>query len=77
MLMVPTGAPDARLNTAMLAGMPIPPDAEPLSSDALHAVFTHLARALARDRPVVWIVEDLHFATADARLYEAKRASAA
>jgi tetratricopeptide (TPR) repeat protein len=52
---------------AYLTGASPPRGADPLSGDAVHAVFCHLARALSAERLVVWIVEDLHFASADSR----------
>jgi tetratricopeptide (TPR) repeat protein len=52
---------------AYLTGASAPAGADPLSAEAVHAVFCHLARALCAERPVVWIVEDLHFASADSR----------
>ncbi|MHC4452847.1 MAG: serine/threonine protein kinase, partial [Planctomycetota bacterium] len=39
-----------------------PTGAEPLSGGALQAVVVHLLRALAAEKPTVWIVDDLHFA---------------
>jgi tetratricopeptide (TPR) repeat protein len=44
-----------------------PPGSEPLSSDAFHAVFVHLMKALAAERPLLWIVDDLQFAQPDSR----------
>jgi predicted Ser/Thr protein kinase len=45
-----------------------PPEGAPsLQGDVLHAVFVHLMRGLAAERPLVWVVEDLHFATAETR----------
>jgi serine/threonine protein kinase/tetratricopeptide (TPR) repeat protein len=41
--------------------------AESLTVEALHTVFCHLMRGLASDRPLIWVVEDLHFAGLDAR----------
>ncbi|MHC4472969.1 MAG: serine/threonine-protein kinase, partial [Planctomycetota bacterium] len=38
-----------------------------LTSQALHTVFCHLMRGLASERPLVWVVEDLHFAGLDSR----------
>ncbi|MHC4862113.1 MAG: serine/threonine-protein kinase, partial [Planctomycetota bacterium] len=42
-------------------------NAPPLRGDALDAVFCHLVRALAAERPTVWVVEDLHFAGEDSK----------
>jgi len=39
----------------------------PIPEDAFQAALVHLLRGLARERPVLWVVEDLHFATAAAR----------
>jgi predicted ATPase len=44
-----------------------PTGAEPLQGDALNAVCVHLMRALAEEKPLVWIVEDLHFAPRESR----------
>ncbi|MHC4164445.1 MAG: serine/threonine-protein kinase, partial [Planctomycetota bacterium] len=44
-----------------------PLDAPSLAGDALHAVIVHLMRALAAEQPLLWIVEDLHFADTDSR----------
>lgn len=44
-----------------------PPGAEPLTQDALHACFVHLMKALAAEKPLLWIVEDLQFAQPDSR----------
>jgi len=52
---------------ALLTGTPPPENAEPLSSDAIHSLFTYLASMLAAEQPLVWVVEDLHFATSDGR----------
>ncbi|MHC4960190.1 MAG: ATP-binding protein [Planctomycetota bacterium] len=39
-----------------------PTGADPLGGDALQSVVVHLMRALAKERPTIWIVDDLHFA---------------
>jgi tetratricopeptide (TPR) repeat protein len=44
-----------------------PPGAEPLSADAVHAVFVHLMKALAAEKPLLWLVDDLHFSQAESR----------
>jgi tetratricopeptide (TPR) repeat protein len=44
-----------------------PPGSEPLSSDGFHAVFVHLMKALAAEKPLLWIVDDLQFAPPDSR----------
>jgi tetratricopeptide (TPR) repeat protein len=46
---------------------PPPTGAEPLRGDALHAVMCHLMRALAAEKPTLWVVDDLHFATHESR----------
>ena len=46
---------------ALLSGTSAPESAQPLSPDVLQGLFTQLARGLAGQRPVVWIVDDLHF----------------
>lgn len=51
--------------TALLTGRPLPTGAMPLSTDAVQAVFCYLASVLAVDQPLLWVVEDLHFATAE------------
>lgn len=52
---------------ALLTGAQPADGAEPLTPESTHTVFRHLTRALARDHPLVWIVEDLHFAQDDDR----------
>ncbi|MHC4551122.1 MAG: protein kinase domain-containing protein, partial [Planctomycetota bacterium] len=44
-----------------------PADAPSLEGDALHAVCVHLMRAMAAEKPLLWIIEDLHFAATDSR----------
>jgi serine/threonine protein kinase/tetratricopeptide (TPR) repeat protein len=44
-----------------------PTGSEALQGDALSAVGVHLMRALAEERPLVWIIEDLHFAPKESR----------
>ena len=44
-----------------------PTDAQALQGEALHAVFAALVRNLAAERPVLWVIDDLHFAPADMR----------
>jgi tetratricopeptide (TPR) repeat protein len=51
---------------AYLTGAPAR-EGDALAPEALHALYCHLARALAAERPVVWIVEDLHFGSVEAR----------
>jgi tetratricopeptide (TPR) repeat protein len=60
----------ARGFAEFLSGVPSPGGPESLSSlsaEGLHAVFCQLARSLAAERPVVWIVEDIHFGGFDSR----------
>jgi len=52
---------------ALIRHEPPPAGAEPLAGDALHAVVCHLLRALAAEKPTLWIVDDLHFATHESR----------
>ncbi len=47
---------------AVLRGEPSPSGREPLSRDALQTAFVQTTRALAAERPVVLLIEDLHFA---------------
>jgi tetratricopeptide (TPR) repeat protein len=44
-----------------------PPGCEPLQGDALHAVFVHLMQGLSREKPLVWVVDDLQFGRAESR----------
>jgi len=44
-----------------------PTGADPLGGDALQAVVVHLMRALAAEKPTVWIVDDLQFAPSESR----------
>ncbi|MHC4956170.1 MAG: protein kinase domain-containing protein, partial [Planctomycetota bacterium] len=39
-----------------------PPGAETLGGDAVQAILVHLMRALAAEKPTIWIVDDLQFA---------------
>src|SRR5207244_7438244 len=39
-----------------------PPGVDALRGDALHAAYAQALAALAADRPLVWIVDDLHHA---------------
>ncbi|MCB1054459.1 MAG: AAA family ATPase, partial [Acidobacteria bacterium] len=50
---------------SLLTGRALPEGAMPLTSDAVQAVFCYLASVLAVDQPLLWVVEDLHFATAE------------
>jgi tetratricopeptide (TPR) repeat protein len=44
-----------------------PAGSEAIQGDTLHAVVCHLMRGLAGEKPVIWIVEDLHFAEPESR----------
>jgi len=44
-----------------------PTGSEPIAGDTQHTGFGHLLRALAAERPTLWIVEDLQFASEDSR----------
>ncbi|MHC4818840.1 MAG: protein kinase domain-containing protein, partial [Planctomycetota bacterium] len=44
-----------------------PAGSEPLQGEALHAVMVHLMRGLAEERPLIWLIEDLHFAPKESR----------
>ena len=44
-----------------------PSGSEPLTGDAIQAVFCHLAKSLASEKPTLWVVDELHFAPEDSR----------
>ncbi|MHC5052198.1 MAG: ATP-binding protein, partial [Planctomycetota bacterium] len=44
-----------------------PTGSEPLGGEALQAVCVHLMRALAEERALVWVLDDLHFAPRESR----------
>jgi serine/threonine-protein kinase len=52
---------------AMMKHETPPPGAEPITGDVQHTILGNLLRAMAAEKPVLWIVEDLHFATEDSR----------
>ncbi|MHC4861421.1 MAG: serine/threonine-protein kinase, partial [Planctomycetota bacterium] len=52
---------------ALLRGEPSPEGREPLTKDSIQTVFVHATRALARERPTVVLIEDLHFAPEEGR----------
>ncbi len=52
---------------AVIRHQALPPGAEPLRGDALHAVTTELMRTLAAEQPLVWVIDDLHFADQESR----------
>jgi len=45
-----------------------PEGSQAVQADAVHAVCVHLMRALATERPLLWVIEDLHFADPDSRM---------
>jgi tetratricopeptide (TPR) repeat protein/predicted Ser/Thr protein kinase len=53
--------------TALVQHEAPPAGAEPLTQDALHSCFVHLMKALAAEKPLLWVVDDLQFAQADSR----------
>jgi tetratricopeptide (TPR) repeat protein len=44
-----------------------PSGSEPLTGDAIQAVFCHLAKSLATEKPTLWVVDEMHFAPEDSR----------
>jgi tetratricopeptide (TPR) repeat protein len=40
---------------------------EPIQGDALHTVMVHLMRGLAEERPLLWVIDDLHFSEPESR----------
>ncbi|MEM7583662.1 MAG: protein kinase [Acidobacteriota bacterium] len=62
---------------AYLQDMPSPPDADPLPQETIQAIFRQVLRALAAERPVAWMVDDLHFASAETRALLASMAQIA
>ncbi|MCU0727062.1 MAG: tetratricopeptide repeat protein [Planctomycetes bacterium] len=52
---------------ALLRGEPPPTGSAPLDKDSIHAVFVHATRALAKERPTIVLIEDLHFAPEEGR----------
>ena len=52
---------------ALLRGEPTPIGVEPLTKDSLQTCFVHALRGLAAERTTVLLIDDLHFATDDAR----------
>jgi tetratricopeptide (TPR) repeat protein len=44
-----------------------PSGSEPLSGDAVHTVFCRIAKSLAAEKPLLWIVDELHFAPQESR----------
>jgi tetratricopeptide (TPR) repeat protein len=63
-----TVTPDLVASFAAFARNEIPPEgAEPCAGDGVRALFCHLVRGLAAEGPVIWVVDDLHFAEEDSR----------
>ncbi|MHC4452490.1 MAG: ATP-binding protein, partial [Planctomycetota bacterium] len=52
---------------ALLRGEPPPRGEQPLSKDSLQTVFLQSARVLARERPTILLIDDLHFAPPEGR----------
>jgi tetratricopeptide (TPR) repeat protein len=52
---------------ALLKGEPTPTGVESLTKDSLQTCFVHATRGLAAERTTVLLIDDLHFATEDAR----------
>jgi len=52
---------------ALLRGEPTPIGVEALTKDSLQTCFVHATRGLAAERTTVLLIDDLHFATEDAR----------
>ena len=52
---------------ALLKQEPPPTGVAPVEREALHTLCCELLRALAAERPVLWIVDDLHFAEEESR----------
>ncbi|MHC4955172.1 MAG: protein kinase domain-containing protein [Planctomycetota bacterium] len=44
-----------------------PTGSEPLQGDALHSVCSHLVRALAKEAPTLWILDDISYAPVESR----------
>ncbi len=61
---------------ALLSGDATPAGVEPLTKDSLQTCFIHATRGLAAERTTVLVIDDLHFATDDARALFASLASA-
>jgi hypothetical protein len=62
---------------AVLRGEPTPSGCEALTTDSLQTCFVHALRGLAAERVTVLLIDDLHFATEDARSLFASLAMAA
>jgi len=53
--------------SAMIKHESPPADAPSLDGDALHALICHLMKAMAEEKPTLWIIEDLHNAAEESR----------
>ena len=63
-----TGAPSLAKPLSALLRHERPAEGSPsLAGDALHAALCHLMHGLASEKPLIWIVEDLHSASEDSR----------
>lgn len=60
-------APWAPSLAALLRGLPAPPGAPAVDGESLPALLQAVAASLCREQPLIWVVEDLHFAGAEAR----------
>jgi len=61
-------APSLVPSFAALVNHEAPPtNAQPLTGDALQTACVHLMHALAEERPLIWIIDDLHFAPKEGR----------
>ncbi len=52
---------------ALLRGETTPAGAEPLTKDSLQTCFVHATRSLASEKPLVVVIDDLHFAPEEGR----------
>jgi hypothetical protein len=66
-----------RAFAALLRGDPPPSDGQALTKEAVAAAFVEVATSLARERPTILLVEDLHFAPEEGRALFAALAAAA
>lgn len=48
---------------AYLKDLPAPAGLDPLEEPAVRTLYAHLVQALSRERPLVWVVDDLQFAS--------------
>ncbi len=62
---------------ARLRGTRSPEGVPALPASAVATAYVHVARSLARERPVLWILDDLHWAGPDVREHVAEIARAA